>query len=520
MSVKRQWLVAGLWIIALAAAAAIRLPRLDLRPMHADEAVQAARFRELWLDGTYRYDPDEFHGPTLMYATLPSVMVGGAATPAETSEATYRVVPVVFGVGMLLLFWLLRDALGRAGSAWSAILAACSPAFVFYSRYYIHETLLACFTLAALASSWRYLRSGRLAWCALAGVAIGLMQATKETAPIAYVAAALALVAVAAARRWTSAAQTLHWRWSHLALVAAIALLTAVTLLSSLFTNLRGPLDGVLTYLPWLGRAGGQSSHIHAWHFYLSRLLWWRAGDGPRWSEAMILGLALVGAAAGFLPQRVRKADVHGGFVRWLTCYTLLVTVIYSAIPYKTPWCLLQFLVGMVMLAGVGIEVVLGAARRLPVRVVITVLLAVAAGHLLWQAYRASYVFAADPRNPYVYAQTSGGAVRLYDQLLQLADVSPEGFDTPVKVVWSDTYYWPLPWYLRQFSQTQWWTHLPDDAAAPIVISSPQYDEALTKQLDATHIMVGYFELRPRVLMQLWVRLDFWESHLRRLGRL
>ncbi len=115
MSVRREWVFAVLWLLAIAVAVAIRMPRLGLRPMHADEAVQAARFRDLWLNGDYLYDPTEYHGPTLIYATLPSVMVGGAATFADTSEATYRAVPVAFGVGLLFLFWLLRDALGRAG---------------------------------------------------------------------------------------------------------------------------------------------------------------------------------------------------------------------------------------------------------------------------------------------------------------------------------------------------------------------------------------------------------------------
>ena len=118
--IRRAWVVFVLWSFVIAAAAAMRVPRLGLRPMHADEAVQAARFRDLWLDGDYRYDPTEFHGPTLIYATLPSVMASGAATFAETSEAMYRAVPVAFGVGLLLLFWLLRDALGRVGMWWAA----------------------------------------------------------------------------------------------------------------------------------------------------------------------------------------------------------------------------------------------------------------------------------------------------------------------------------------------------------------------------------------------------------------
>ena len=194
---KHGWIDSLLLLLIAAGALAIRMPQLELRPMHADEAVQAARFRDWWQTGNYVYDPNEYHGPTLIYATRPSVIGGGSDTFAETSAATYRAVPAVFGVGMVLLLWLLRDALGRAGLLWSAILVGCSPAGVFYSRYYIHETLLAFFTLAAIACGWRYVRSGRVAWCLAAGAMLGLMQATKETAAIAYLAAAVAWSAVA-----------------------------------------------------------------------------------------------------------------------------------------------------------------------------------------------------------------------------------------------------------------------------------------------------------------------------------
>ena len=51
-------------------------------------------------------------------------------------------------------------------------------------------------------------------------------------------------------------------RWSHAALGAAAALVVAIVLYTSFFTNLRGPLDAVLTYLPWLNRAGGASPNI------------------------------------------------------------------------------------------------------------------------------------------------------------------------------------------------------------------------------------------------------------------
>ncbi len=49
----------------------IRLPRLATRPMHGDEANQAVKAGVLWKPAIYRYDPDEHHGPSLYWLTLP-----------------------------------------------------------------------------------------------------------------------------------------------------------------------------------------------------------------------------------------------------------------------------------------------------------------------------------------------------------------------------------------------------------------------------------------------------------------
>ncbi len=39
--------------------------------MHNDEGVNAMKFRALYVNNNYKYDPNEFHGPTLPYLTLP-----------------------------------------------------------------------------------------------------------------------------------------------------------------------------------------------------------------------------------------------------------------------------------------------------------------------------------------------------------------------------------------------------------------------------------------------------------------
>ena len=73
---------------------------------------------------------------------------------------------------------------------------------VFYSRYYIHEMLLVFFTALAAMAWWRYGQSGRFGWCALAGVGLGLMWATKETFVFAVLSLTLAAVCAIGWPRW------------------------------------------------------------------------------------------------------------------------------------------------------------------------------------------------------------------------------------------------------------------------------------------------------------------------------
>jgi 4-amino-4-deoxy-L-arabinose transferase-like glycosyltransferase len=87
------------------------------------------------------------------------------------------------------------DGLGPAAVA-AAVLAALSPALFFYSRYYIQEMLLVCFTFGVIVCGYRYARTRALPWAVAAGICAGLMHATKETAVIALGCLFLAAVLV------------------------------------------------------------------------------------------------------------------------------------------------------------------------------------------------------------------------------------------------------------------------------------------------------------------------------------
>ena len=125
------------------------------------------------------------------------------------------------------------------------------------------------------------------------------------------------------------------------------------------------------------------------------------------------------------------------------------------------------------------------------------------AGHLAWQAWLANTTYAADRSNPYVYAQTSPDLLNLVQKVEALAQVHPQGHQMLVKVMAPDGDYWPLPWYLRNLKQVGWWDQVPADPYAPVMIVSAQLRAGLDEK--KTHVMVGYFQLRPQVFLELYV---------------
>jgi uncharacterized protein (TIGR03663 family) len=534
-----KWGYTAALLLVVAGALALRLPQLDRRPLHTDESVHTIKFKGLWEQGVYRYDPHEYHGPSLYYLTLPAAWASGAHTFAETNEATYRMVPVLFGLGLILLLPLLRDGLGRTASVAAGIFTAVSPAMVFYSRYYIHEMLLVFFTTLLLAAGWRYLRSRRWGWALLAGAALGLMHATKETFVFVLVAAAGAACLTWIWSRWVDGtppdlARAL--RPTPLIAAGGVALLISIALFTSLFTNASGPMDSLRTYAPWFSRAGGDSPHHHPWHYYLGLLAWYRVGRGPLWTEGLVLALAAVGFVAALrrrgatsppqaatpnrgdsaLPSSGEAACSSAPLVRFIGFYAILLAAIYSFIPYKTPWCLLGFLHAFLLLAGVGAATLLEWARSARLRIALAFALALGAAQLGVQAYRASYPYCDSQRNPYVYAHTLSDLLSLVERVNQLAALDVRGFAMPVRVLVRGGGAWPLPWYLRRFTRVEWDPQPTLDPRFPVVIASPAYEGLIQEKLAGTHEPAGHFGLRPgpNGLLGLFVETKLWDAYL------
>ena len=463
------------------------------------------------------YDAHDHHGPTLYYLTLPAAWLRGQGTLASLDEHTLRGVTAAFGAATILLLPLISAGVGRTAVAAGAWLLALSPAMVFYSRMFIQESLFACFTLAFVIAVGRVATGGGLAWSTLAGVAAGLAVATKETSaivlPAALGACAMAWWSLAPDRRGDRPATA---QWAMAATVSLAAAAAVAALFYSSFLAVPGgvlePFRGAGTYLD---RGLDPGLHAQPWYYYL-RLLTYSSSGGLRWSEGLVLVLAIAGAVTAW--RRADHARPERAFwARYLTCNAIIATGIFSAIRYKTPWNLLPFYVGVIVLAGIGFSRLAHATSSRPLRGVLAAAFLLASAHLGWQAWRASITYASDPRNPYVYAQTVPDAVRMATRIGALAAVHPDRTRMQVSVIAPAYEQWPLPWYLRAMPSVGYWT-APGDALAlqaPVIVSSMADAPALDAALGDRYVS-EFYGLRPDVLLALYIERGLWDRFLAR----
>jgi hypothetical protein len=382
---------------------------------------------------------------------------------------------------------------------------------------YIQESLFACFTLTFVIAVGRVATGGGLAWSVLAGVAAGLALATKETSvivmPAALVASAIAWWSMGSARPRNPLADQ---RGRQAAIVGLGAAAAVAGLFYSSFLSVPAgilePFRGAGTYL---GRGIDPVDHSHPWHYYLG-LLAYSSSGGLTWSEGLVLVLATVGAMTAWGRLDPSRSD-RTFWARYLTVNVIATTAIFSAIPYKTPWNLLPFYVGAIVLSGIGFSTLVRITASRVVRGTLAAVLVIASGQLGWQAWRAAVTYASDPRNPYVYAHTVPDAVRMATRIRDLAVLHPDGARMQVSVIASPHEQWPIPWYLRAMPLVGYWTGADDPVAlqAPVIVAAMEHTAALDASLGDRYVS-EFYGLRPDVLLALYVERGLWERFLAR----
>jgi uncharacterized protein (TIGR03663 family) len=478
----------------LAIAAFLRLSQLSLKPLHHDEAVNGFFLLGLFREGIYRYNAANYHGPTLYYFALISSSMNNLLFNVEgPTTSAIRLVPALFGLGIVGLVFGFRDRLGQVGVLFAAGLLAFSPGMVYLSRDFIHETLLGFFTLWLVACGVQFYDTRRPRPLLLGSIAAALMFSTKETAPISLAAiaiAALLTVLLVPSPTKLSASEFGGWQRIVLLLSGSVALFAACTFLffsSFLSDTSEGIRAAVRTYSYWFRT--GMSQHRAPWYAYLNWLLR---------EEPVILFSATCGTALALFHRRNRFALFAG-----LWSFTLLFA--YSLLPYKTPWILENALLPMSLAAGYAAEQLWNATfpvsgkmwrRVVPVSVIAGTLL-----FALYQSAQLNFYHYDDDHYVYPYVQTQRGFLDLVQQVERFADLNGAGNNTSVAIMAPE--YWPLPWYLRNYKNTAYFGK-PLATNASMVIASVRQLPELRLLLADHYRLIGTYPMRPGVQLVLY----------------
>jgi uncharacterized protein (TIGR03663 family) len=549
---ERTWLVACVAILLVGAF--LRLYDLNLVPLHHDEGVNGNFLVRLVRDGAYRYDPRNYHGPTLYYfaAIFPWILRllfgPNAQDKYGLSTIAIRCIPALFGVATIWLVLTLRRRLGTIATLSAALLLAISPGAIYLSRYFIHETLFVFFTLGIVVASLKYFEDPQAVYLILVALSAALLFATKETAMISAAVLVIALIVTWAYRTFLERSfgevsgkkkkkgRGYSGRYgglhdfvaraggsSSLAIWVLVALIIfiAVNVLfySSFFTNFpQGVYDSLKTFEFWTKT--GKEAHVHPFATYV----WWLLLQ-----ESPLLILGALGATLAVLKPAK-------SFPLFSALWSFGLIAAYSLIAYKTPWLSLNFVLPLALISGFTFEWFYEELGKWDVdkttrRCILAGILLLAIGPLPgvarafdqkeihtktfipgYQTIDLNFInYDNDNRYyVYVYAHTRRETLKLVDEINRLAERTHQGTETGITMVSPD--YWPLPWYLRDYKRVGYFGDMTPSNEPIIIAKQEQAAEVQAtfgdryQQVYSGFNTAGSFPLRPGVDLLLYTR--------------
>ena len=513
---EQAWRIGAVAIFMIGAV--LRLYDLNLVPLHHDEGVNGNFLVRLVREGFYQYDPENYHGPTLYYfaAVIPWItkLLFGSAARDNYGLTTFsiRLVTVLFGLGTIVLVFLLRRRLGTVATLSGGLLLAVSPGAVYLSRYFIHESLFVFFTLGIVVSCVRLYDKRNPGYLIPAAACAALLLATKETAMISLGVLIIAIVLTVFYMRTVGKLDGSHGskRNTSSGVVSAFidelggipsvlrAIATAIVVFLSLYllfyssflTNNKGISDSLQTFAVWTRT--GRMAHVHPATMYIT----WLVN-----LESPLLFLGAIGAAIVVLKPK-------NSFALFCALWAFGMIAAYSLIPYKTPWLMLNFLIPLALISGYAVQAIYDMDHgqlRLPALVLLA-----AVGLATYQSIDLNFVNYDNDNTKfvYVYAHTRRGTLDLVKQIEQVAKENSGGL-TGITIVSPD--YWPLPWYFRNFSRVGYYGRM-SASTEPIIIANENQREEVERNFGQFYRQVpskdagGSFELRPGVRLLLYVR--------------
>ena len=495
---KQRVLLFVAFFLPLLTGSLLRFWDIGLRPFHSDEGVNSFFVLNLFNRNYYHYDPANYHGPFLYYIGLIPFYILGI------SDFAFRLMPVLFGIMVVTLLYPLRKRLGTMGLLTAGLLTAFSPANSFFSRDTIHEIYLVFFSLAIVVSFFLYSETKKSRYIYFAAASIAFVVTIKETYIMTFAVYALSL-AITYSYEILSSSKSSRFHYFKdifitfavnckkkkyaLGISIGIFLLINFLFYSSFLTYYAG-IKGILTTLKIWSKTGVHSGGHAKPFFYYFKVLYK--------FELPMLVLGIPGFHYSF--RRGNK------FTVFVASWTILVYVIYSFIPYKTPWLILNILLPLSLMGGIFVNNIFSLVEKRWHYAIFYFLYVSIFGFSCYQSIMLNFKNYDDERYELVYVQTKRDIYNLLARLKSLSNTC--GKDMAINIVSRE--YWPLPWYLREYKNAKFWGNVVDNPNAPVILVDKSGEADLIKKLKGEY-KKERFVLRPGVWLTAYIQKSLYD---------
>jgi uncharacterized protein (TIGR03663 family) len=495
---KQRVLLFVAFFLPLLTGSFLRFWDIGLRPFHSDEGVNSFFVLNLFNRNYYHYDPANYHGPFLYYIGLIPFYILGI------SDFAFRLMPVLFGIMVVTLLYPLRKRLGTMGLLTAGLLTAFSPANSFFSRDTIHEIYLVFFSLAIVVSFFLYSETKKSRYIYFAAASIAFVVTIKETYIMTFAVYALSL-AITYSYEILSSSKSSRFHYFKdifitfavnckkkkyaLGISIGIFLLINFLFYSSFLTYYAG-IKGILTTLKIWSKTGVHSGGHAKPFFYYFKVLYK--------FELPMLVLGIPGFHYSF--RRGNK------FTVFVASWTILVYVIYSFIPYKTPWLILNILLPLSLMGGIFVNNIFSLVEKRWHYAIFYFLYVSIFGFSCYQSIMLNFKNYDDERYELVYVQTKRDIYNLLARLKSLSNTC--GKDMAINIVSRE--YWPLPWYLREYKNAKFWGNVVDNPNAPVILVDKSGEADLIKKLKGEY-KKERFVLRPGVWLTAYIQKSLYD---------
>lgn len=428
----------------LALAGLFLFSALALKPPHFDEGINGFFVNQVWTKGYYTYDPNNYHGPLLFYLFQIAEKIFGFGV------GSFRFVTTLFSFFTIWFVLRSRSALGRYGGYAAALAMALSPAVIFFGRSAIHEAPFVFFQILWMVGfvKLRERVDKQAVIMFLAGlVGCFLLKETFVILGVAFLAAWAWVEVSPGIMKKTAAAGEIERPPSQkevalpkgfLIAAGTSAFLIWLVLYTGFFHNWKGASDFFVAFMPWLKTGVGASGHDKPFSYWMGLLF--------RYEWPALAGFA--GAFTGVFHRSWK--------MRFFSVLALTDFLVYSLIPYKTPWCVISILWPFFFVLGLWVESLPGAfwrRRDAFIRVVVAVVAVILLRSAL-VSYSLNFIRYTDPAEPYVYVQTKNDIKVVEDIIRRKIRISPEFHNMKILIKLKDS--WPLPWVFSRFPNVEY----------------------------------------------------------------